>query len=575
MKNIATGKEVCSIFIFGSWEVSSMASGDESEPTTFRALLDLGKSLDLTGKELHEFAVKQQNLARKERQRERDEKDKEREERKQEREANERKEAREANERKEAREERERKEAREANERQQEREKEEREREKHAVREHEIELARLEMEKHAIRPSGLIDEKETGQAVRSPPKIDIPKFENRYLSDVSKYLDLFVIVVKQNQYEEAVWPLALRTAVIGTKLESIVSPGGTYQEIKKEVLLAHGQTADKLWRQLVTTTQGSRSFRQWCIRASDKLLQFFQLAIPTSSSDDGHSESELCGDFTTRPSKSKVPVDIVLEILQKFLIFEGCSKDLKAHFLERKFTQMSFDEFQELGAAFQQAHDRKSTDRVNMPDSADCDHDENHSSSTQAWKVSVHDTVASLKKMPLVKDRHEFVRRKQLCLNCLMPHHLAVDCVSKIRCSICKGQHHYLLHFPARSETQAKQASKQETKVKMVSCLNSSNVLLMTAAVDVVSSSGVRRKVRAFIDQGSQLQASFVTSDLVSSLEAPQIREVNLSIQGFSGKTDTAQTSVHELRVIDCSGTYHVLNVIAESFESGYSYHFG
>ena len=242
------------------------------------------------------------------------------------------------------------------------------------------------MEKHAIQPSGLIDEKETGQAVRSPPKIDIPKFENRYLSDVSKYLDLFENVVKQNQYEEAVWPLALRTAVLGTKLESIVSLGGTYQEIKKEVLLAHGQTADKLWRQLITTTQGSESFRQWCVRASDKLLHFFQLAIPSSSSDDGHSESELCGDFTTRPSKSKVPVDIVLEILQKFLIFEGCSKDLKAHFLERKFTQMSFDEFQELGVAFQQAHGRKSTDRVSMPDSADCDHDENHSSSMQAWK---------------------------------------------------------------------------------------------------------------------------------------------------------------------------------------------
>ena len=189
-----------------------MASGDESEPTTFRALIDSGWSLDLTGKELHEFAVKQQNLAREERQRERDEKDKEREERKQEREANEKKEAREANERKEAREERERKEAREANERQQEREKEEREREKHAVREHEIELARLEMEKHAIRPSGLIDEKETGQAVRSPPKIDIPKFENRYLSDVSKYLDLFVNVVSKinMKRQSGLWPFELQ-----------------------------------------------------------------------------------------------------------------------------------------------------------------------------------------------------------------------------------------------------------------------------------------------------------------------------------------------------------------------------
>ena len=51
--------------------------------------------------------------------------------------------------------------------------------------------------------------------------------------------------------------------------------------------------------------------------ASEPLINyfnFFQLTIPTSSSDDGHSESELCGDFTTRPSKPKVPVDIVLEI---------------------------------------------------------------------------------------------------------------------------------------------------------------------------------------------------------------------------------------------------------------------
>ena len=42
----------------------------------------------------------------------------------------------------------------------------------------------------------------------------------------------------------------------------------------------------------------------------------------------------------------------------------------------------------------------------------------------------------------------------------------------------------------------------------MVSCLNSSNVRLMTAAVDVVGPNGKRKTVSAFIDQGAQ--ASFV-----------------------------------------------------------------
>ena len=41
-------------------------------------------------------------------------------------------------------------------------------------------------------------------------------------------------VVQQNQYDETVWPLALRTAVVGSNLEaSSVSMGGTYEEIKR------------------------------------------------------------------------------------------------------------------------------------------------------------------------------------------------------------------------------------------------------------------------------------------------------------------------------------------------------
>ena len=81
---------------------------------------------------------------------------------------------------------------------------------------------------------------------KSPPKIDVPKFENKFLDDVAKYLDLLRKSCSKISTDETVWPLALRTAVVGSKLEALVSMGGTY-EIKKEVLLAYGQTADKLW----------------------------------------------------------------------------------------------------------------------------------------------------------------------------------------------------------------------------------------------------------------------------------------------------------------------------------------
>ena len=78
--------------------------------------------------------------------------------------------------------------------------------------------------------------------------------------------------MKQNQYEEAVSPLALRTAVIGTKLESFVSLGGTYQEIKKEVPLAHGQQQTNFGDNLQQLHKGrSRSANG----ASEPLINYF------------------------------------------------------------------------------------------------------------------------------------------------------------------------------------------------------------------------------------------------------------------------------------------------------------
>ena len=131
----------------------------------------------------------------------------------------------------EERREKERREA-EAQERQRVRDAEAEERQKQ--REHDLALANIRNEE--LR--GLRGEVEgsVGPTIvaKSPPKIDVPKFENKFLNDVAKYLDLFEKVMQQNQYDETVWSLDLRTTVVGSKLEALVSMGGTYEEIKKE-----------------------------------------------------------------------------------------------------------------------------------------------------------------------------------------------------------------------------------------------------------------------------------------------------------------------------------------------------
>ena len=118
---------------------------------------------------------------------------------------------------------------------------------------------------------------------RKPPRIPMPKFDHDSSQDVSHFLELFEKVAKQNGYPESSWSLAFRVAVAGTKLEHIAAYGETYDDIEKDVLLAHGHTAEQLWRWLTNVKQGDESFRQLFWRTITKLGQFFKLAVKAES----------------------------------------------------------------------------------------------------------------------------------------------------------------------------------------------------------------------------------------------------------------------------------------------------
>ena len=380
-------------------------------------------------------------------------------------------------------------------------------------------------------------ELEEVEGIRKPPRIPMPKFDHDSSQDVSHFLELFEKVAKQNGYPESFWLLAFRVAVAGTKLKHIAAYGETYDDIKKEVLLAHGHTAEQLWRQLTNVKQGDESFRQLFWRTITKLGRFFKLAVKAES----------------------LSVELVLDTLGKYMVLEGCSDELKEHFLEKTLSSLTCEEFQDIGSSFQEAHGR--TQRSGRQSFTSLSSEE--SSTMNAWKVSAEDTVAKLEKMS-VKDRRTFVFENRLCFNCLLPGHRGSVCRSFIRCTKCKLKHHSLLH-----EEHWKKSS-DEAKVNMVSSqvdrtegLRPSEILLMTAVVDVLDSRQQRHKVRAFFDLGAQ--ASFVSADLVEQVSPQKLRNAQVTIQGFGSSSESCSVGVFQLELIDCQGTHHKIAALQKT----------
>ena len=263
---------------------------------SLQELINIGKGIGYSGAELQTFVRDQQDRQREERQLEREARreDAEREARKEEAEREARKEEAEREARKEEAE-------RDVMIRKEEAERESR-REEAAAQErkwqaelnlrneevrlqHELEMTRIRSERRERATGQENDEGEQEgeleevEGRRKPPRIPMPKFDHDSSQDVSHFLELFEKVAKQNGYPESSWSLAFRVAVAGTKLEHIAAYGETYDDIKKEVLLAHGHTAEQLWRQLTNVKQGDESFRQLLWRTITKLGQFFKLAV--------------------------------------------------------------------------------------------------------------------------------------------------------------------------------------------------------------------------------------------------------------------------------------------------------
>ena len=123
-----------------------------------------------------------------------------------------------------------------------------------------LERVRLETAKLSHRSEVETTKEEAVAAERRCHTVKVPAFNNQQLTTVARYLELFECVMQQNGYPEEMWALHLRAGVIGSQLEEIVQVTATYEEMKAEILVAHGETPEKIWAELANDWQGEESF---------------------------------------------------------------------------------------------------------------------------------------------------------------------------------------------------------------------------------------------------------------------------------------------------------------------------
>ena len=135
-------------------------------------------------------------------------------------------------------------------------------------------------------------------------------------------------------------------------------------------------------------------------------------------------------------------------------------------------------------------------------------------------------------------DRFKFAKKKSLCLNCLQSTHRTSQC-SGGPCKKCQKKHNSLLHFENQPHNETNDRAAPLSSITHTYFANNitSNMLLSTAIVDLISDQGKTRQCRLLLDNGSQ--SHYLTESVVSLLKLHR-RSVDISVSSLG----TMHTSV-------------------------------
>lgn len=128
--------------------------------------------------------------------------------------------------------------------------------------------------------------------------------------------------------------------------------------------------------------------------------------------------------------------------------------------------------------------------------------------------------------------RRGMIAAKGLCFVCMESGHQATTCRATRSCQTCNRRHNTMLHLPTDEPPQSATDVLTHSANAMALTPASAQVLLATAIVYVQDTDGCLHRLRALLDQGSQV--SFVSEETAQLLRLPR-RAVNINVVGIGG----------------------------------------
>ncbi|KAI5643444.1 putative peptidase (DUF1758) domain-containing protein [Phthorimaea operculella] len=148
--------------------------------------------------------------------------------------------------------------------------------------------------------------------------------------------------------------------------------------------------------------------------------------------------------------------------------------------------------------------------------------------------------------------RQDFVKKNNICFNCLVKGHSVNHCRQSTTCKKCGRRHHTLLHYVSSPKPENPKEDSEDTTENTKACNLSISLksetedfseadMLATARIDVEAKNNELFTLRAVVDPGSQ--ASLISESVVQLLNLDRI-PVTAKISGVSQAMVTTKSMV-------------------------------
>ncbi|XP_043471319.1 uncharacterized protein LOC122504323 [Leptopilina heterotoma] len=139
-------------------------------------------------------------------------------------------------------------------------------------------------------------------------------------------------------------------------------------------------------------------------------------------------------------------------------------------------------------------------------------------------------------------DRFKIVKRENLCVNCLQSSHRTNKCTGE-PCAKCQKKHNILLHFENKGLIENDSNICKSTNLNYLpSNNNSSEMLLSTVVVELVSQENKIKQCRFLLDSGSQ--SHYITESVATHLNLPR-SPVNINVLSIGTNYTTVRHSTN------------------------------